>query len=405
MDQPEKIILSSPVNWESSDSQVLLNPRWPEAELRRLRELAAEFPQADHLWVASSGSSTSSENSVKLIALSRAAFLASARAVNEHLQATASDVWGQGLPSFHVGGLGIFARAFLSGAKVVDVLREGQWNAGYFVEVCDKHQVSLSALVPTQVFDLVTLGRRAPKSLRAIVIGGAALSDDLYNKALDLGWPLLPSYGATETCSQVATAALDGFVGGEGLVGGGGLGHRDRRLVMLSHAEARVSEDGFLQFRGSSLLTGFAQWRSGQKIFEDPKQDGWITTRDLGEVLREGGRWILTPFGRDFEFVKISGEGVHLLKLNEILSQVVQQVAPQAAQKVVVLAVTDPRTAHRIELVVGTDEVSAADLLKICQQFNAGVAPYEKIRGEHFVNEIPRSPLGKVLWAKLREQI
>lgn len=393
MGQSEKINLKSPVDWESADSQVLLNPRWPQSELARLQQLAAEFPRENHIWIASSGSSTSSENSVKLIALSRAAFLASAKAVNEHLSATTKDVWGQGLPSFHVGGLGIFARAFLSGSRVVDVLLDGQWNAQHFLKVCDDCRISLSALVPTQIFDLVSLGVRAPASLRAIVIGGAALSDDLYNKASDLGWPLLPSYGATETCSQVATSTLEG------------IGHRDRRLVMLSHAQARVNEKGFLQFRGSSLLSGFAQWRNGQKFFEDPKSEGWITTQDLGEISDDGKKQILTPLGRDFEFVKISGEGVHLLKLNEILTQIIQQISPKAAQKAVVLAMPDPRTENRVELVVGTDELSASDILKICQQFNSQVAPYEKIRAEHFVSEIPRSPLGKVLWAQLREQI
>ena len=105
------------------------------------------------------------------------------------------------------------------------------------------------------------------------------------------------------------------------------------------------------------------------------------------------------------EFVKISGEGVHLLKLNEILAGVVQKISPSAVQQVVVIAVPDARTENRIEIVIGTEQLSAADVLHLCQQFNALVAPYEKIRKEHFISEIPRSPLGKVLWGKLRESL
>src|SRR6185312_6689247 len=391
MDQSSKI--NCMIDWQDADSQVLLNPRWPEAELSRLCELAATFPRQNHLWVASSGSSTSSENSVKLIALSRAAFIISARAVNQHLKSDHHDVWAQVLPRFHVGGLGIEARAFLSGARVVDALSDDQWSASRFVQICEKEKVSLSALVPTQVFDLVTLGLRAPSSLRAIIVGGAALSEDLYHQALDLGWPLLPSYGSTETCSQVATADLVG------------IGHRDRKLVMLSHAKARVSTSGFLEFSGSSLLTGFAQWRGAEKFFEDPKVSGWLVTQDRGEIAEESGHQILIPQGRDFEFVKISGEGVNLSKLNDILASVMQKISPAAAQKVVVISMPESRTENRIELVVGTDQLSAANILQLCQQFNAQVAPYEKIRKEHFVSEIPRSPLGKVLWAQLREQL
>jgi O-succinylbenzoic acid--CoA ligase len=401
MGQSSKISSNSAIDWQGSDAQILLNPRWPAHELVRLRELAKTFSRGDlqnHIWVASSGSSSSSENSVKLIALPRTAFLASAKAVNTHLQSTADDVWGQVLPPFHVGGLGIEARAFVSGARVVDALlatgSEGighQWNASQFVEICEREKISLSALVPTQVFDLVSLRVQAPSSLRALIVGGAALSDDLYHQALDLGWPLLPSYGATETCSQVATAELRG------------IGHRDRKLVMLSHAKARVSPSGFLEFSGSSLLTGYAQWRGTERFFEDPKQDGWMTTQDRGEISDDHGQQILIPQGRDFEFVKIAGEGVQLLKLNEILASVVQKISPSAVQQVVVIAAPDARTENRIEIVIGTNQLSAADVLHLCQQFNALVAPYEKIRKEHFVSEIPRSPLGKVLWAQLRE--
>lgn len=383
--------------WQSTGTQIMLNPRWPAIELARLQELAETFSNGDlqnHIWVASSGSSSSSENSVKLIALSRAAFLASAKAVNTHLQSTADDVWGQVLPPFHVGGLGIEARSWLSGSRVVDALGLGhQWNALQFLEICERQKVTLSALVPTQVFDLVSLRTKAPASLRAIVVGGAALSDDLYHQALDLGWPLLPSYGATETCSQVATADLRS------------IGHRERKLVMLSHAKARVSSSGFLEFSGSSLLSGYAQWRGTEKFFEDPKNDGWITTQDRGEISDEHGRQVLIPHGRDSEFVKISGEGVHLLKLNEILAGVMQKISPAAVQQVVVIAAPDARTENRIEIVIGTDQLSAADVLHLCQQFNALVAPYEKIRKEHFIGEIPRSALGKVLWGQLRESL
>jgi O-succinylbenzoic acid--CoA ligase len=385
------------IDWESSTTEILLNPRWPENELRRLRQLTENYFQPAHVWVASSGSSASSTRSVKLMALPRSAFLASARAVNQHLHSHRDDIWAQVLPRFHVGGLGIEARAFLSGAKVVNALAPakeggGQWSATYFLEICQQWKVSLSALVPTQIFDLVSLGVSAPPSLRAIVVGGAALSDELYHQALDLGWPLLPSYGLTETCSQVATASLEG------------LAKRDRRLHLLEHVRARTNDAGFLEFSGGSLLTGYAQWCEGQEIFVDPKTSGWLSTQDRGEIA---GQFLL-PLGRDSEFVKISGEGVNLSRLNETLMSVVQKVFPSAVdvvREVVVIAVPEARTENRIDLVVGTERLSAADILQICQQYNSLVAPYEKISRQHFVNEIPRSSLGKVLWAQLREQL
>ncbi|HEX6085416.1 MAG TPA: AMP-binding protein, partial [Thermoanaerobaculia bacterium] len=107
------------IDWLSDESHVLLNPRMPAAERERLQSFVTELP--GHLWLATSGTT----GSLKLTALSKRAMLASAAAVNRHLQSTASDVWLCVLPSFHVGGLGIYARAFLSGARVVTEWRTG----------------------------------------------------------------------------------------------------------------------------------------------------------------------------------------------------------------------------------------------------------------------------------------
>src|SRR5207253_1068669 len=89
------------------------------------------------------------------------------------------------------------------------VVKGGEWNPARTVKKWKDRKVTLTSLVPTQVFDLVSANLTAPKNLRAAVIGGGALDPSLYLKARELGWALLPSYGLTECASQVATASLD----------------------------------------------------------------------------------------------------------------------------------------------------------------------------------------------------
>ena len=161
-----------------------------------------------HVWVATSGTSSDAPGRVRWVALSKQAFLASAGAVNAHLAATASDVWAHALPLFHVGGLGILARAHLSGARVVAAVR-GRWEPSAFRDAAEGAGATLAALVPSQVHDLVQARLDSPSSLRAVVVGGARLEPSLYRAARERGWPCLPSYGLTETCSQVATASLE----------------------------------------------------------------------------------------------------------------------------------------------------------------------------------------------------
>jgi O-succinylbenzoic acid--CoA ligase len=166
------------LDFESDDSDLLLNPRLPAEERARLERLYAEAPRlAAHLWVSTSGTT----GTLKLVALSKRAILASAAAVNRHLESADRDVWCCVLPTFHVGGLGIHARAWLSGARVVS----HAWDPEAFVATCEREHVTLASLVPAQVRDV--LGRRAPATLRAIVVGGGALAPELYAAAVAAG--------------------------------------------------------------------------------------------------------------------------------------------------------------------------------------------------------------------------
>ena len=284
-------------SWEEEGSFLLLNPRMQDGLRRRIVE--ADFLDLpDHVWLATSGTS----GRCKLVALARQALEASARAVNAHLGAAAQDVWINPLPLFHVGGLGILVRAHLTGSR--DEVFHGAWDPQRFVDAVRRCAATLSALVPTQVHDLVGAGLAAPECLRGVVVGGGVLTEDLAARAVGLGWPLLPSYGLTEAASQVATATF----GREA----------SRWLPLLSHIEARAAEDGVLELHGPSLLTGWMIFEEGGEArYEDPKNGGWYRTGDRAE-LRGGEVRVL---GRVDDLVKIRGELVDVAALERALQE------------------------------------------------------------------------------------
>lgn len=341
------------IDWHGRETHLLLNTRMPLGERERLEGVVRDLPQLEgHVWMATSGTS----GAIKLAALSKTALLASAAAVNRHLDATAGDVWCCVLPAFHVGGLGIQARAELSASRVVAF----DWDAQRFAQERD---VTLASLVPAQVRDLVVAGLRAPNAMRAIVVGGGAMAPDLYESARGLGWPVLPSYGLTEVCSQVATASGNSPV-----------------LRLLSHVEAKI-EGGLIALRSPSLLTGYGLIGPlGGAEFVDPKRDGWLITEDRGRV--EGG--VLEVFGRSGEFVKIGGESVDLLRLDGILDSVRGQL--DAA----LVPVPDERLGSVIHL------AARAEAGAVVEDFNRRVLPFERIRAVHRVEAIPRTELGKL---------
>jgi len=369
------------LDWTSRENTLFLNSKFPETQAAHLRNAvsgALSLLQG-HLLLLSSGTTAISADDLKWVALRKEAFLESARAVNQHLKSGSSDVWLHALPDFHVGGLGIWARSYLSGASVIKL---HVWSAQNFMTLAQENHVSITALVPAQIFDLVKVGFRSPGSLRAVLVGGGALTPALYRSALALGWPLLPTYGMTETCSQVATASLDSLREGHGA--------EIPALEVLPHLHVRESSEGLLQIQGSSLLTGYIYCGASSPTLEDPKKENWFLSQDRGIVDGRNLRII----GRSGDFVKIGGESVEMNRLREILDEVRSELAISA--DLVILPVPDDRLGHVIHL-ISDSQLSEKDRDLLIKRFNTTVLGFERIRKWHSLNQIPRTALGKLI--------
>jgi O-succinylbenzoic acid--CoA ligase len=358
--------------------------RWQRTAAAHLKRQAPRAP--DVVWIFSSG--TQAVGRVKAIGLSFDAILESARSVNSHLQAGPKDIWSVEIPDYHVGGFSIYARAKLSRSKVV---KGGQWAPARTVKKWQERNVTLTSLVPTQVFDLVTHSLRAPKSLRAAVIGGGPLDPSLYLRARELGWPLLPSYGLTECASQVATAPLDS------------LGRKEfPGLTVLPHARV----DFYLQRLRVQCLSA-CRWiatatEDGSFTLEDPLRDGWFATEDLGEwkgVPISGRPQQIRVLGRQDEVVKVYGVLVPLPQVESDLRKFCQE-----AQGVwTVVALGGGREGARI-IVVAEDPAGKETLELGVRKYNAGVTGPYRVH-EVKTARIPRTSLGKIKRAELAESL
>jgi O-succinylbenzoic acid--CoA ligase len=377
--------LTTDLRWESLDSHVLINPKLSGSQIKALQ--SAVLPALPgHVWLLTSG--TESSTKLKLVALSKKALLRSAESVNRHLQSTAKDRWLNVLPHYHVGGLGIFARAHLSGAKVLNP-SPWSWNVGRFFESLNYDRISLTSLVPTQIFDLVKAQVLAPSTLRAVVVGGGALNESLYLSARQLGWKLLPSYGLTECASQVATAELSSLDQNKELP----------MLKILDHVKAKCSSAGILSLQSESLLTGYLIIDNEGHTFFDPKKNGWLETQDLAEV--DGG--FLKPLGRRDEVVKVKGELVALPQLNSELNFVLQQFFPDLENCAAMMSYTDIRQENGISLVA--TQKAWPKVQAIHAELKKLLRPVELPKTAYLINDWPVTDLGKIKWSQIRQQL
>lgn len=373
-----KTVIIEPEFWSDGSNWVAMPD--PCEEGSALCEFASRELQAENwCFFQTSGS----EGRRKWVGLTKESLLISARAVNAHFEITGRDRWLLALPHYHVGGFGVLARAFLSGSGVTRLA--GKWAAYLFVSTCEDVGATLTSLVPTQVFDLVAAKLRAPRLMRTVLVGGGALSPELEAAALGLGWPLRRTYGMTETASQVASQRVEG----------GG-------MEVLPLWQVSTDSEDVLTIRGGALAQGYAIQESEGWRWEAIPAGLGLRTRDCVELWHEAGRQYLRFKSRVAGTVKILGELVTLGPIQERLDMLRLEMGLLTAEAVV-CDLPDRRTEARLILAVsGMSERESSGLQ---ERLNEGLKPFERATEVKQLGTVPRSELGKVSFAALREML
>jgi len=213
------------------------------------------------------------------------------------------------LPLYHVSGLMQFLRSFASGGRLV-VLPFRQLEGGR-LQVNGLHSTCAIAptdffisLVPTQLERLLAAQQAAwLAQFRTVLLGGAPAWSSLLETAQQHQIPLAPTYGMTETASQVATLKPADFLQGK-------TGYQ-----ILPHAQVQLVADTVV-IHASSLMQGYYQ---GETISQ------WVTD-DIGYFDRAGYLHIL---GRSSDKIITGGENVFPAEVEAVIwaTDMVQDVA------------------------------------------------------------------------------
>lgn len=229
-------------------------------------------------------------------------YLASTHASTQRLGASPDDVWLAAMPLHHMGGLAILMRSVILGTTVA---LQGGFDARRVAEALLSGRISQVSVVPTMLDRLVDglAGRAVPAAVRFVLVGGALATDVQLARAQRAGLPVAPTYGMTETTSQVATASPRGAAFGTGEVGRV-LPATEVRVVDAD-GNALAEGSGAIEVRGAVVATGRLV-RAGQ-VEPLAGEDGWMATQDAG-VLGEDGT--LVVLGRIDEVIVSGGENV-----------------------------------------------------------------------------------------------
>jgi o-succinylbenzoate---CoA ligase len=289
---------------------------------------------------------------------------ASARGCAQALGATEADRWLLCLAPHHVGGLAILLRSVLCNQPVVAL---AAFDEDAVLEAIRAERPTLASLVPTMVVRLLKAGGLEElRSLRAILVGGAPAPAEQVRDWARLGLRACPSYGLTETCSQVAVVppgrTLE-LAGSSGRVG--------------PQASVEVA-DGEIVVSGAAVFPGYVNPAVGPA-----PSGGRFPTGDLGRLDGD----LLTVLGRKDDTVITGGENVHPAEVEEVLR------GHPGVRDAAVAGRPDPTWGEVVAAWVAADGVDAAELDAWCRK---RLAPAKVPRRWTIVDSLPRTDGGKL---------
>ncbi|EOC1303768.1 o-succinylbenzoate--CoA ligase [Cronobacter dublinensis] len=252
------------------------------------------------------------------------AHLASAEGVLATIPFAPQDDWLLSLPLFHVSGQGILWRWLSAGAGLT--VRDKQ-PLDQALRGCTH-----ASLVPTQLWRLLNSG--VDVSLRAVLLGGAAIPVELTEQARTRGIRCWCGYGLTEFASTVCAKEADGLADvGRPLPG------RELQIV-----------EGEVWLRADSMAAGY--WRDGE-IIPLTNDQGWFATRDCGRL--DDGR--LTLLGRKDNLFFCGAEGIQPEEVERVIS------AHPSVEQVFIVPLDDAEFGQRPVAVVACGEACDPSVL------------------------------------------
>jgi o-succinylbenzoate---CoA ligase len=319
----------------------------------------------------------------KAVVLTGRNLLSSAVASAFRLGVLPTDRWYDPLAGYHMGGLAPIVRSAIYGTCVVLAGRGGFDAERALADLHERDATGVS-VVPTMLSRLLDSGD-LPESLRFVLTGGAPTRPELIARCERRGVPIHPTYGMTETASQVATARPEeAFANPE----------RAGRPLACTRVRAidgneplPTGEPGELVVSGPTVMQGY---------YGDPETNERVfgpygfRTGDLGVVEPDGSVRVL---GRIDDAIITGGENVHPAEVARVLR------SHPRVEDCAVVGLPDPEWGERVcALVVG--EASAAEVQEFCE---GRLADYKRPKTVAVSDELPRTASGTVDRGAVRE--
>ncbi len=307
------------------------------------------------------------------------------------------------VPMFHANAWGLAHAGVATGA---DLIMPGPDLSGKAIaDLVVEERVTVAAGVPTIWMQVLPeLKGRDTSALRAIPCGGSAVPKALSEAyRAQLGQPILQAWGMTETSPISSVNQLDGDQRSLPIeeqaelntqVGRVSFGVEGRVVDpdTLAPVPMDGESSGELQVRGPWIA---ASYYNDPRASDSFTPDGWLRTGDVATMDAQGR---IRLVDRTKDLIKSGGEWISSVELeNELM-------AHPSIKEAAVIGVPDPKWAERPLACVVLEEGAQLTAQEVLDFLAPRVAKWQLPDAVEFIDEVPKTSVGKFSKKTLRER-
>jgi fatty-acyl-CoA synthase len=319
-------------------------------------------------------------------------FFYNAVGMGQAIDLTSRDVNLNVLPTFHIGGLGLYACPTFHAGGTVVVMRS--FDPGKFLALIEEYQVTAFLLVPSIYLileDYPDFDQFDLSSVRSWASGGSPLPAALVRRYTQKGIIIQQGFGMTETGPTVFIISKKDAVCKAGSVGKPVL-HTEVSIQDRQGSILGPNQVGELCIRGGNVTTGY--WNRPEATRE-ALRGGWLHSGDAAKYDQEG---FYTIVDRWKDMYISGGENVYPAEVESVIYQ------HPAVAEAAVIGVPHPRwqeVGKAVVVIKDGHSLNEEELIEFCR---GKLAKYKIPRSAVLVEALPRTAAGKVLKRELQKE-
>ncbi|GAB3190861.1 long-chain-fatty-acid--CoA ligase [Hydrogenophaga aquatica] len=229
------------------------------------------------------------------------------------------------------------------------------------------------------------------RNLKVSVGGGMAVQAAVAKKWLEAtGCPICEGYGLSETspsasCNPVTNSEFTGTIG---------VPLPSTLMICIDDdgREVPIGQPGEIAIKGPQVMAGY--WQRPDETAKVMTADGWFKTGDIG-VMDERGYFKIVDRKKDM--ILVSGFNVYPNEVEDVVAQL------DGVLECAVVGVPDQHSGEAVKLIVVKKDplLTEEHVRDYCKSRLTG---YKQPKVVEFRDELPKTPVGKILRRELRDK-